>query len=265
MALKMGVRNMSSLRKLQQDFSDYVFDNAANGLDLKIRDDGLSGKRRLQIYHNNIYVSLTEALKSVYPVVERLTGNEFFIFMAHNYITSHPSVSGNLHDFGSHFPDFISSVDAANELVYLPDVARLEWAYHWVFHAASSPSLDIARLGEVSEDQYDHLVFKLNQASKLIRSEYPVFSIWKANQQQQGMEESVDLNEGASMVLIIRRDQQVEFESLTAGEYAFLKSLSLGETFSLACEAALLAEPECVVDELFQTHVMATTLVDFSV
>lgn len=256
---------MSSLRKLQQDFGEYVFDNTSNDLDLQVRNDGLSGERRLQIYHNNVYTSLTEALMSVYPVVERLTGNEFFTFMAHNYIASYPSVSGNLHDFGSHFADFVASVDAVKELVYLPDVARLEWAYHWVFHAASSCCLDVIRLGQISEDQYDHLVFELNPASRLVRSEYPVFSIWKANQQEQGKEDAVDLHEGASMVLVIRRDQQVEFESLAVGEYAFLKSLSLGESFLMACEAAQLAEPECAVDEIFQTHVMVKTLVDFTV
>lgn len=258
------MKNTSSLRKLQADFAAWVFDDADNGFDREIAVAGLAGDRRLQIYHNNVYTSLSAALKAVYPVIERLTGEDFFNYMAKQYIRWYPSVSGNLHDFGSRFAVFVSEFEPAKELVYLPDVARLEWAYHSVFHAAESAYLDVTKLYAVAENEYEKLRFSLNPASRLIKSDYPVLSIWRVNQEGSD-EEAVDLDVGGSNVLVIRRNMDIDFQPLSDGEFAFLYSLSQGDEFARACELALYEEPGCAVDSFFQAHVHAKTLTGFSV
>ena len=262
---------MKPLRDLQDNFIANVFDSNDNGFNQSILSDSISGARRLQIYHNNIYISLTDALIAVYPVVNRLVGDEFFKFMANEYITAHPSRSGNLHEFGNRFAYFIESFQPAGELVYLSDVARLEWAYHAVFHAAGSPDFDVAKLEQVTEQDYHKLVFTPNPASQLVASPYPILQIWEANQGDRELDnnnnaipETISLDDGKTRLLVIRRNLDIEFQALDDAEYAFLDACYKQNDFFTACEAATQIEPECNVGQLLLKHIQTRTLVSFA-
>ena len=148
---------MPRLRELQLGFAAALLEGDAGGFDRHIRAAGLSGARRLQVYRHNTLLGLTGALEAVYPVVRRLVGEEFFRYAAAQYIARHPSRSGDLHEFGEHFPLFLQSFAPVAELVYLPDVARLEWTYHQVFHAANHPPLDRAALAQTPVERQGEL------------------------------------------------------------------------------------------------------------
>jgi len=121
-------------------------------------------------------------------------------------------------------------------------------------------------LHQVGEERYPDLVFSLNPASQLLASPYPVLAIWQANQEDATNTDSgIDLDSGGARLLVIRRNRQVEFESLSHGEYEFLDALAQGKNFTAACELALQAEPEFSVDHCFQKHVQTKTLIDFSI
>jgi len=264
----------NTLHNLQSAFVATVFDENDTGFDTSIKTNGLSGSRRLKIYHNNIFISLTETLKSVYPVVYRLVGEDFFNYMAREYIQIKPSTTGNLHDFGDHFPAFIADFSAAKQLVYLADVATLEWAYHTVFHAADSVPLDIARLQAVDAQQYGNLKFVVNPASQLIFSDYPILTIWQSNQDVDNVTpkieprepegETINLNDGETRLLVIRRNLDTEFEPLSIAEFHFLSLLKEGTSFSTACESTIALVPDCDVGQIFQAHVLSATLTDFT-
>ena len=55
----------------------------------------LTNVRRLSIYRNNVYTTLTNALKEIYPVILRLVDAPFFEYAAVNYIDRYPSTSGD--------------------------------------------------------------------------------------------------------------------------------------------------------------------------
>ena len=112
-----------------------------------VRGDDLSAAQRIQIYRNNYQTSLRGALKAVYPVVARLVGEGFFAWLGYEFLTRCPSRSGNLHEFGAELADFIESFEAAKPHPFLPDVARLEWAWHEAFHEQEHPPLDLSRPG----------------------------------------------------------------------------------------------------------------------
>ncbi len=144
---------MPRLRELQLGFAAALLDGAGDDFARHVRAVGLTGARRLQVYRNNTVLNLTGALAAVYPVTRRLVGEGFFQYTAACYIARHPSRSGDLHEFGEHFPLFLQSFAPVAALTYLPDVARLEWAYHQVFHAASHPPLDLAALARVPAER----------------------------------------------------------------------------------------------------------------
>lgn len=257
---------MHSLRDLQERFAEVVFNPRSYGLALPIRENGLNGRRRLRIYRHNVFASLTEALRACYPVVERLVGAGFFAYVANRYVRSHPSTSGDLQEFGGEFPEFLEDFPAIRALVYLSDLARLEWARQYVYHALEPEIAELsARLQTVPPNGYGDLRFRLHPAGQLLFSPYPILRIWQVNQEDySGEEERVDLSEGAVYLLIIRRGLAIEMESLSAGEYLLLNLLGQGHTITEACEKCLTVEPEFELADTLPRHIAVKTLVGFS-
>ncbi len=255
---------MPGLRELQLGFAAALLDGDAGGFDRHIRTVGLSGARRLQVYRHNTLLGLTGALEAVYPVVRRLVGEAFFRYAAAQYITRHPSRSGDLHEFGEHFPLFLQSFPPTAELVYLPDVARLEWAYHQVFHAARHPLLDWATLALVPAERQGELHFQLHPAARLLESAFPILRIWQVNQDDDTGDSPVDLTEGGVQLLVIRRENlDIEFQALADGEFSLLQSLAGNGDFATACEQAMAVQPTLDLAACFHRHVLQGALVSF--
>jgi hypothetical protein len=216
-----------SLRERQQAFAAAIFGTAA-----------VEGG--LQVYRNNVFTSLTDALAAVYPVVRRLVGESFFNQLARRYIRRYPSRTGNLHDFGEELPAFIATLADTRALAYLPDVASLEWAYDRVFHASDAEPLDVRRLAE--RGAVEAMSFRLHPAVRLVASRYPVLAIWETNQQDDVA--TVDLAAGGDWLLVQRCSLERRIERLTPGEFALLHSLAEGAALAEACAVAGAAEPD---------------------
>ena len=257
---------MPVLRDLQAEFSASIF-GSENQTRFKeqIRANGLSGDRRMQIYRNNVYASLTEALRAVHPVVHKLVGDGFFKYAANEYITQYPSSSGDLHDFGDRFSEFLAGFEPAQSLAYLSDVARMEWYYHEAYHAAEHRPMDLDALSRAGTDEYDQLQLHLHPSARLLRSDYPVLQIWQANQDENNVEEIVDLDSGGIRMLIVRPDHEIEFHSLEAADFALLEYFASGKSLSQAVEHAINTDSEFQLNYALRHFVQTKILVDFSV
>jgi hypothetical protein len=228
-----------SLRDLQTQFKIDLFDVSGAFKGAYIKKDGLSAKERIAIYRNNVFSNYREALKAVYPVVERLVGEQFFRQTADCYICAYPSLSGDLNEYGANFPHFLAAFEPAAQLTYLSDVARLEWQMELVFHAADYVSKMLAKLAAMPEREYDKLRFTLHPASQLFQSNYPVARIWQVNQPDWQGDCAVDLQVGGCQLLVCRDNFTVVIKPLTKGEYAMLRGLSKGEDIATTfCKAS---------------------------
>src|SRR6266576_6442706 len=86
-------------------------------------------------------MDLGKALKSRFPVVEKIVGEEFFAAMARVFVLKQPPRSPLLAIYGDEFAAFIATFEPARELPYLADVARLEAARTHSYHAADATPL----------------------------------------------------------------------------------------------------------------------------
>ncbi len=255
---------MPRLRELQQNFAAAVLDGAQNGFERHIRVAGLSGARRLQIYRNNTLLNLTASLRATYPVVCRLVGDGFFDYAVAQYVAAYPSRSGDLEEFGGDFARFLETFAPAAELVYLPDVARLEWIYRQIFYAADHPPLDLAALAQVPAEQQGDLHFQLHPAACLMESAFPILRIWQVNQADYAGDAAVDLTAGGIRLLGLRRDNfEIEFQPMAAGEFSLLLALKHDCTFASACEQAMTAQPNVDLSACFSRHVLQGVIVSF--
>ena len=255
---------MQTLRELQMAFAAEVYDGVDRGLDALIHSNGLSAARRLRVYRNNIVSSLGDALRAVYPVVQRLVGEEFFDHLASQYLQAYPSRCGDVREFGEQMPVFIATFPALAMLPYLHDVACLEWSYHSVFHAAHQAPLDLARLNTIAPEYYEKLKFQMHSASRLLESPYPILRIWQVNQPDFSDDVEIDLSAGGDRLLLIRRELDVEVEVLSNGAYALLAALRDGNDVASASGAALVAQPDLDLGTAFQYFVLHHVLVEFT-
>ena len=282
---------MPSLPELQRAFAAAVYaDEAATGASLHrgprldpiadetitahVRPDRFPAARHLQVYRNNVFESLVGALKAVYPVVERLVGTGFFAYAADGYIRRHPPASGNLHDFGDSFAGFLAGFEPARALAYLPDVARLEWAWHRAFHAADRAPLALERLAAVPPEQYGQLRFRLHPSAQPIASDYPLLRIWQVNQPGYAGEAEPrhlvhpnlgEFADGGVRLLVARPHMEVIVESLSAGDDALLRAFAAGQRFEDASAAVLAAQPDYDLAAALRRHVARGVIIDFSI
>ena len=219
---------MPKLRDIQEQFARHL-QGLPTSPDIAelVKFNQLQNKQRLQVYQNNFRLSLTSNLASIYPVVEKLVGENFFKYASHEFITLHPSLHGNLHEYGGEFSNFLAEFEPAKSLVYLPDMAKFEWAYHRVFHEQDAPALDLQRLEIVNEADYENIVFSINPASRLMKSRFPLIDIWQANQLDDPPE--VKLIDQDYFFLVGRRNYENIFQSLNEVEYKFLEMIVSGK------------------------------------
>ena len=251
-----------SLRDLQTAFMSAIF--AKDNEDVASYKDSLDHDR-FSIYTNNVYGSLTKALQAIYPVTERLVDEKFFRYAAHHYIDHYPSTSGDLNLYGTHFAAFLSEFPSAASLVYLPDVARLELYCHQAYLAADDTPFDLQKLATVPHQDHNRLRFRMNRSAHLLRSSWPIDTIWRVNQADYHGDQSVDLSDGAVRLLIQRCNDKITLLPLSEAEWQFLSDIAEGKTLETAFERALREEPNTDVTALLQKFVARTILVDFSI
>jgi hypothetical protein len=227
------------LPELQSRFVAALFGDSSDSLAPWILDDGIDGEARLGIYRNNVRQGFAKTLALEFPVIERLVGTDYWRQLAREFQAAHPSRSGNLHHIGAPFAAFLRQRFGATQYAYLVDVAELEWAYQEALVAADAPPLDIRALQSIAPEHYPRLVFTLHPACRLVRTEYPVIRIWRANQPDVPLPETIDLRSAADLILVRRAAASIEFIALPPGLFAILQAISRGAPLSEAIDAAL--------------------------
>lgn len=256
---------MPSLRELQSAFARGVFAPPDAQLLGWIGGDELEdAQRRLEIYRNSIFANYRSALTEIYPVVQRLVGADFFRQAVDAFIHKERSTSGDLHDWGEGFGAFLASYPGASALAYLPDVARLEWTVHRVFHAAESSPIAIETFATIAPERWAGLRFALAPAARLLASRYPMVRIWEVNQPEFTGKQTVLLAEGGERALVVRRAHTVQVERLGAGEFAMLAGLAAGRPLRQALESAA-ADADFDLGAFLRHHIPAGTLTDLQI
>lgn len=227
------------LSEVQKLFCDALYGEESALLLPHILSNGIAVTERLAVYRNTLYVNLLNVLKSAYPVTNKLVGEEFFTFLAQEYIKKYPSHSGNLEEYGAFMAVFLSVFPPVLSLPYLPDVAKLEWACHEAYHAEDTVEISVASLQKLAPESYENLRFTLHPSCTLLSSPYPLYRIWEVNQEGYVGEQSVALGAGACHLMIVR-DKACVVKLLVIGkaEYHFLQCLQAGGRLYTAYEQA---------------------------
>jgi len=219
--------------------------------------DGLAD--RLNIYRNTVLLGLTNALRLSFPAVHRLVGNDFFAGAAAIFIAGHPPGAAWLDHYGAGFPDFLRRFPPAASLVYLADVARLEWLVNCAIHAADVSPLALEQVAAIPPHDYDRLRFHPHPAVGLLDAKFPVDAIWRAVlDADDAALATLDLDAGPVWLLVERLPTGTEVRRLTEPAWRFAADLFGGRPL------AALDQPGVDAAVLLAEHLAAQRFVGFS-
>jgi hypothetical protein len=203
--------------------------------------DPAEAPRRYDVYRNNISHSLTQALGTKFPVIERLVGEAFFAAMARMFADNHRPKTPVLMFWGDAFPDFLAGFPPLAAYPYMADVARIELARGLAYHAADHAPLAPEALQALAASGGDGPLL-LHPSVQLVRSPHPAVTIWQGN--QPGHVPGDLAGKGPEIALVLRdRALDVAVERVTAGDAALIAALQAGATLMAAATAAATEDP----------------------
>jgi hypothetical protein len=202
-------------------------------------DQALVPSDRLSIYRSTSLTTVIKALRLNFPAVERLVGEEFFAAAAEAFVTQEPPGTAWLDLYGESFPEFLQGFEPAATLVYLADVARLEWRVSRALHAIDAEALNYSKLLNIEPSEQARLRFVPHPSVSLLSSPYPVDQIWRAVlAHDDAAIAEIDLASGPVRLLIERHSGDVEVTWLDQPRWTFAEALLTGKPLAAALEAA---------------------------
>jgi hypothetical protein len=226
-----------------------------------VRSERLAPAASLSVYRNTFFGSLSNALRLSYPAVHRLVGAEFFEAVVQKFIEDAPPRSAYLDDYGGAFPDFLAQLPAATSVVYLADVARLEWAVNRALHAPDATPLEVAPLLELAQGDHNRVRFVPHPSVGLIRANYPVDTIWRAVlARDDAALRAIDLADAPVWLLVQRLATDVDVKRLSEPAWRFTEALCEGRSLHEAVDIAA----EIDISTVLAEHLAGGRFIAFS-
>jgi hypothetical protein len=260
---------MTTLADLQRNFiSDCLSGKLKQDNILLAKDidsSVISAQGLMGIYQNSAIANITNSLILTYPVIEKLVGEEFFSAMCREFIYITWPKSGNMDDYGAEFPDFLAEFEHAKHLLYLKDVARLEWAFHQSSLADDARITDWSTLAQASDIL--QLQFLVTPSLSLVTSTFPIDKIWHLNQDETSPDTEVEFDDeqgNDTFIVLFRQQLKTVVLPITAGEFVLLKAFDNKYTFEKAIVAATQKETDFSIDDSLKKFIELGIISGFS-
>lgn len=228
-----------AMAEFQNAFSGALLDADAETPEGFKAPDGGSAKRRFAVYRNNVTHSLVSALADIFPSVQSLVGEEYFRAMARVFVEANPPKSPLIFEYGRNFADFAETFAPAQNLPFLPDVARLDRLWLDAFHAADASPLNGAELGAVAPEKLAEIRFARHPAARLFASDYSAVTLVSRSRQKTSLEGFNPM--APEFGLVTRPEFDPYICNLPQGAFVFTEALfadkTLGEAIEMATES----------------------------
>lgn len=224
---------MSRLAQLQASFQAYILDKHNDEFKQSIIDDVKVGAdKRLSIYADAYRLRIIEALKTAYPKLYILLGDDLFDTTASQYIDQYPSRYRNMRWVGNQMPQHLTKVLPQHPIA--AELASFEWALGLAFDAEDMPVLQRQDLSTVPTESWGDLRFKMHSAVQLLDLQWNVIPVWQAldNEESPPLPKEVD-----TPCLIWRADLNSHYRSMSLQEFKSMQQIAEGASFGDMCES----------------------------
>ena len=255
---------MAFVADLQNEFCHAILRNEPAMIAEEILPDGIAPHERYNIYHNNIFVTLGQALARNFPVLCRLVGQAFFDQIARDYVQKYPPVTPLLMSYGAEMAVFLKTYSPASGLPYLSDVARFEHLWTLSFNGPDPEDFDLDNLKNVASEKFNDLVFSFIPNIQFMTSDYPILDIWCANQEGSPGQKTINIDQGGCGFAFYRKAQEVEIMPLDKVDYNFLTRLHSGGVLGNVAGKMMEKYADFNLQEALQKLLVNQLVTDFS-
>ena len=216
--------------ELQQGLATWVLDGRDVGLERWVAvPPGVDVSTRLGVYSDGYPARLREALLEAFPAVAKILGDGSLASMVERYRPQVPTGWCNLNFVGRALPNFLLSDRLAEELPFLPDLARLEWCVVECFHARVGEPFDLATAASWELDDWARARIAFQPGVALVSSPWPIHEL-RAARERERSEIDVDLVGRPQSVWVYRQGFEVVTELLDEVEAGIAQGLLEGRT-----------------------------------
>lgn len=223
--------------------------NDAAGQEQALRDRGLdaviagnkrlSASERVGIYANAYFCRLHDILKEDFPCTYTILGDVNFHNLITGYLVEYPPSEPSVLDAGRDLPLYLQTITrlpglSLSQWPFLADLASLERACVEVFHGADADALEGASLRDLAPESWPSLKIRLHPAAQIVDAEWRIDRLMEAIKDGRSWEPP--LREPAA-ILVWRKDWQVRYRALEAGECAGLRTAAAVSEFASICAA----------------------------
>jgi hypothetical protein len=207
-----------------------------------LRQGGACAETRLGVYIDAYVLRLLEALRTNYPVIHQLLGDDYFDVMACRYLKIYPPQHASIRWFGHHLSDFLKKETPYMNVPSLAELADFEWALRHTIDAADINLVTSEYLQSLAPETWGELAFHLHPSLTILKLDWNVAQIWSVlsgtlsstGHSEKNIPEPV-LQPG--FWLVYRQPDLVSgWRSATPLEVAALESVYHGLNFADLCE-----------------------------
>ncbi|HSI51827.1 MAG TPA: DNA-binding domain-containing protein [Ideonella sp.] len=185
----------------------------------------------LGIYRNAWRGRLVEALRTNYPVLHRVLGDDGFAELAMGFIAAHPPHTPSIRWFGAALPAYLQQQPDALPHPALADLAGMEWALGLSFDAADATPLDGAQLATLAPEDWASLRLSPHPSLQLLDLAWAVEPLWQQLTHGQDDSETEPPEPLQHQLLVWRQDLDSRWRSLQPEEAALLQATLAGVPF----------------------------------
>lgn len=190
---------------------------------------------RFATYADGYRIRLTEALRSNYPVLHQVLGDDEFAELAERFLEAEPSATPSIRWFGSRLHAFVARDPDALPHPALADLVAFEWALGLAFDAANVAAVDGQELAATRPADWHALRFALHPSATLLQLDWAVEPIARALKDDPDAA-TAEPEASEHAVLTWRRGLEALWRSVDDREALALRRLDAGASFGELCE-----------------------------
>jgi hypothetical protein len=214
---------MSEFSKFQKIFCELIQgEGDSSQLADQITPVGkLSSEKVLQVYREDFFARLTEALGSTFETTWEVLGDEDFLRLCNLYIRNNPSQFYSLGSYGREFWSLIEEEGLNVEIPFSSELAQFEWAFWETFHCINPDKR--LNLDELNHLLANELEITFSDEVQLFKFENSIAHLWKCRNELGEM--SVENFLSPECVIIGRGKEGVLLNTLTNEEFLLMDAL----------------------------------------
>ena len=220
----------------------------------------LAAQPGFAVVRNTVLKGCIDALQASYPTVGQLVGTDWFRAAAAVYARAQPPRDGLLVDYGAGFADFLAGFAPADELPYLPAVARLDRCWTECHLGADATAVGRGWLVQQAPDTLPRMQLRPHPAARWAWCDaHPAYALWQCHREGLDVPKTLDwMGDGG---LLTRPHAEVTWRALSRAGVAFLDACAQGHTLEAAATRALTADPATDFAALMGTLLDAGALI----